>query len=54
MNIFHIHSFRCGHAENIPDNYYIMKAIELKADEIWFTDHSPFPNNPFGARMKFD
>lgn len=52
-NIFHVHTFRCGHAENISDEAYINIAIELGASDIWFTDHAPFPNDPFGARMKF-
>ena len=52
-NIFHVHTFRCGHAENIPDKAYVEVALELGASDIWFTDHAPFPDDPFGARMKF-
>ena len=33
------------------ENEYIEKAIELGAKEIWFTDHVPFPGNPFHNRM---
>ena len=51
--IFHVHTFRCGHAEIIPDKAYVKLAIELGASDIWFTDHAPFPNDPFGARMKY-
>ncbi len=51
---FHIHTYRCGHAENIPDEEYILKAIEMRADAIWFSDHAPFPRNPFGGRMNYD
>ena len=51
--IFHVHTFRCGHAENVPDKAYVEVALELGASDIWFTDHAPFPNDPFGARMKF-
>lgn len=51
--IFHVHTFRCGHAENVPDKAYVEIALELGASDIWFTDHAPFPNDPFGARMKF-
>ncbi len=54
MNIFHVHTYRCGHAENIPDEAYVKKAVELGVDEIWFTDHAPFPGNPFGSRMNYD
>lgn len=53
MKIFHIHTYRCGHAENVSDEAYVEKAIELGADEIWFTDHAPFPGNPFGLRMPY-
>ena len=51
---FHIHTYRCGHAENISDEKYIQKAIRMGADSIWFSDHAPFPGDPFGSRMKYD
>lgn len=51
--LFHIHTYRCGHAENILDEQYILKAIELEADSITFTDHAPFPYDIFGGRMKY-
>lgn len=54
MNIFHVHTYRCGHAENVTDEAYVKKAIKLGAGDIWFTDHAPFPNNPFGSRMDYD
>lgn len=50
--LFHVHTFRCGHAEMISDEEYIQKAIDLGATDIWFTDYAPFPGNPFGSRMK--
>ena len=50
---FHVHTYRCGHAENIPDEEYIKKAIELGASGIWFSDHAPFPGNPFRNRMRY-
>ncbi len=53
-NIFHVHTFRCGHAENTSDEAYIKLAIELGASDIWFTDHAPFPGDPFGARMRYN
>ena len=53
-NLFHVHTFRCGHAENVPDTAYIERAIELGASDIWFSDHAPFPGDPFRNRMKFD
>lgn len=52
MKLFHVHTFRCGHAEDVSDEEYVKKAVELGADEIWFTDHAPFPDDPFGSRMK--
>ena len=51
--IFHVHTYRCGHAEMVSDEEYIKKAIELKADSITFTDHAPFPADPFNNRMKY-
>lgn len=51
--IFHVHTYRCGHAENIPDEEYVKRAVDIQADSIWFTDHAPFPGDPFGNRMKY-
>lgn len=52
--IFHVHTRRCRHAEDIDDERYIQKAIELGAERIVFTDHAPFPGNPFGNRMYYE
>ena len=52
--IFHVHTFRCKHAEEVPDKAYIDKAIEIGAPRIVFTDHSPFPGNPFRNRMEME
>lgn len=49
--IFHVHTYRCRHASNEKEIDYIKKAIELGAQEIVFTDHAPFPDNPFRFRM---
>ena len=49
--LFHVHTYRCKHAENIPDEAYVQKAIALGAAGILFSDHAPFPNDPFGNRM---
>lgn len=51
---FHVHTFRCGHAENVSDEEYVKKAMELETDAIWFSDHAPFPGDPFGNRMKYE
>lgn len=50
--IFHVHTWRCGHAENVSDEEYIKKAIELGAEQIVFTDHAPLPGDLFTGRMK--
>ena len=52
--IFHVHTRRCKHAEDISDEAYVMKAIELGAKRIVFTDHAPFPDNPFTNRMDME
>lgn len=51
QDIFHIHTKRCGHAFG-EDYEYIEAAIKLGAEQIVFTDHVPFPGDPFGNRMK--
>ena len=50
--IFHVHTYRCGHAGNYSDREYIERALVLGADKITFTDHAPFPGDPFGNRMR--
>ena len=50
---FHVHTHRCGHASNETDEMYIHKAIKSGAKDIVFTDHAPFPNDPFSGRMHF-
>ena len=52
QDIFHIHTYRCGHASDENDEEYVKSAIELGAKQITFTDHAPFPGDPFGNRMK--
>ena len=49
--IFHVHSYRCKHASQEKEEEYIKKAIKLGATQIAFTDHAPFPGNPFRNRM---
>ena len=51
-DIFHVHTYRCGHAQNCTDEEYVQKAISIGATGIVFTDHVPFPDNPFGLRMR--
>ncbi len=54
QNIFHIHTYRCGHAGDETDEAYILKALELGAQKLTFTDHAPFPGNPFRSRMDYE
>lgn len=52
-SMFHVHTSRCGHAfEGVSDEEIIQAALSLGADKIFFTDHAPFPEDPFGNRMK--
>jgi histidinol-phosphatase (PHP family) len=50
-DIFHVHTYRCGHASSETDEDYVEAAMKLGAKSITFTDHAPFPNNPFTGRM---
>lgn len=52
--IYHVHTWRCKHAGDVQDYEYIEKAIELNAPRIVFTDHCPFPGDPFEWRMDMD
>ena len=50
---YHTHSSYCGHAEgNLID--YIEKAISYGITDLGFSEHAPFPGNPFGMRMDFN
>jgi len=53
-DIFHVHTYRCGHAGQYSDSEYIQVAISLGATSIAFTDHAPFPGDPFGNRMSIN
>ncbi len=50
--IFHVHTYRCGHAGDEKERKYIERAIALGAAEIWFSDHAPFPGDMFLNRMR--
>lgn len=52
--MFHVHTYRCGHAGDEREVQYIEKAIELGAEKMYFCDHGPFEGNPFGNRMSYD
>lgn len=51
---FHIHTFRCNHAGDYNDEDYIIQAVKLGFNQIVFTDHVPFPDDPFGGRMHYN
>ena len=38
---YHTHTYRCGHADNIPDEKYVEEAIKIGLKQIAFTDHAP-------------
>lgn len=50
---YHTHSEYCGHAEGCLENY-IKKACSLGLTALGFSEHAPFPGNPFGMRMDFN
>lgn len=52
--IFHVHTWRCGHTDNEPDEAYIEAAIAAGARRIVFTDHAPFPGDQFKNRMQME
>ena len=52
--LFHVHTYRCRHAGKDSDESYVEEAIRLGADAITFTDHTPFPGNPFDNRMDIE
>lgn len=51
---FHIHTVRCGHASADPAEAYVQAACRLGVKKVTFTDHGPFPGNPFSGRMKME
>ena len=52
--LFHVHTWRCGHASDEQDEAYIRKAVAMGAKYIVFTDHVPFLGNPFTNRMPYE
>ena len=39
---YHTHTFRCGHAENVPDEAYLQRAVEQGFTVLGFSDHTPW------------
>ena len=52
--MFHVHTYRCGHAGSEREIEYLDKAIELGAKTIYFCDHGPFEGNLFENRMDYE
>lgn len=51
--IFHVHTRRCKHASDDNNEKYIQRALQLGANKIVYTDHVPFPGDPFTNRMDY-
>ncbi len=54
QELMHVHTYRCKHAGTAREFQYIDEAIRLGAKRIAFTDHAPFPGNPFTNRMDYE
>ena len=52
--MFHVHTYRCGHAKPVSDEAYVIRALQMGAKKITFTDHAPFPGDFFANRMRYD
>ena len=53
--MFHVHTNRCKHAfHGISDEEIVKTAIRKGATNVYFSDHAPFPGNPFGMRMDYE
>jgi histidinol-phosphatase (PHP family) len=52
-SVFHVHTYRCGHAEKVLDEEYVKKAVSIGSKRIYFSDHAPFPGDPFSQGMKY-
>ena len=52
-SLFHVHTWRCGHAQRVSEEDTVREAVALEASHLFFTDHAPFPGDPFGSRMPY-
>ncbi len=50
---YHTHSHYCGHGNGDLEDY-IKKACENSFSDLGFSEHAPFPGDPFGMRMEFN
>lgn len=53
-DLFHVHTWRCRHAGGWGDEEYVKEALALGYTGIWFSDHAPFPGDPFKNRMSYE
>ena len=52
---YHTHTSRCGHAERVSDEEYVLEAIKEGFKVLGFADHAPFPNIVHSImRMNFE
>lgn len=50
---YHTHSHYCGHGGGTLEEY-IQSAISHNLSNLGFSEHAPFPGDPFGMRMDFN
>lgn len=50
---YHTHTSYCGHADGRAKDY-ADAAQKAGVSILGFSDHLPFPENPFGSRMKYE
>lgn len=50
---FHTHVQRCRHAQGSEEDY-VREALSKGLSQLGFSDHAPFPGNPFGRKMLFE
>ena len=52
--IYHVHSYRCGHATEEKDEEYVEAAVALGAKELSFSEHMPIPGDILNYQMNMD
>lgn len=50
---YHTHSEYCKHAGGTLEDY-VKEAVKQNLKELGFSEHGPFPGDPFGMRMDFN
>lgn len=49
---YHTHTFRCIHAGQVPDEDYVLAAIESGYKVLGFSDHSPWPYESYVSNIR--